>query len=49
MNKNFDPYKKTILFVFSLISVALMATVFAFFLVSDILEYHVFLSLLPQR
>lgn len=31
MNKNFDPYKKTILFVFSLISVALMATVFAFF------------------
>lgn len=31
MNKNFDPYKKTILFVFSLISVAMMATVFAFF------------------
>lgn len=31
MNKNFDPYKKTILFVFSLISVAMMAIVFAFF------------------
>lgn len=31
MNKNYDPYKKTILFVFSLISVALMAVVFAFF------------------
>lgn len=31
MNKNYDPYKKTILFVFSLISVAMMAVVFAFF------------------
>ena len=31
MNKNYDPYKKTILFFFSLISVALMATVFAYF------------------
>lgn len=31
MNKKYDPYKKTILFVFSLISVALMAVVFAFF------------------
>lgn len=31
MNKNYDPYKKTILFVFSLISVAMMAIVFAFF------------------
>lgn len=31
MKKNYDPYKKTILFVFSLISVAMMAIVFAFF------------------
>ncbi len=31
MNKNYDPYKKSILFVFSLISVALMTVVFAFF------------------
>ncbi len=31
MNKNYDPYKRTILFVFSLISVAMMAIVFAFF------------------
>lgn len=31
MNKNYDPYKKTILFVFSLISVTMMAVVFAFF------------------
>lgn len=31
MSKNYDPYKKTILFVFSLISVVLMAIVFAFF------------------
>lgn len=31
MNRNYDPYKKTILFVFSLISVALMTIVFAFF------------------
>ena len=31
MKKNYDPYKKTILFVFSLISVVLMAVVFAFF------------------
>lgn len=31
MNKKYDPYKKTILLVFSLISVALMAVVFAFF------------------
>lgn len=31
MSKNYDPYKKTILFVLSLISVVLMAVVFAFF------------------
>lgn len=31
MSKNYDPYKKTILFVFSLVSVVLMAIVFAFF------------------
>ena len=31
MSKNYDPYKKAILFVFSLVSVVLMATVFAFF------------------
>lgn len=31
MSKNYDPYKKTILFIFSLISVVLMAIVFAFF------------------
>lgn len=31
MGKNYDPYKKTILFFFSLISVALMTIVFAFF------------------
>lgn len=31
MGKNYDPYKKTILFFFSLISVALMTVVFAFF------------------
>lgn len=31
MKKNYDPYKKTILFFFSLISVVLMAVVFAFF------------------
>lgn len=31
MQKNYDPYKKTILFFFSLISVVLMMVVFAFF------------------
>lgn len=31
MKKNYDPYKKTILFVFSLVSVVLMTIVFAFF------------------